>query len=316
MIYDKERIVVQAGRPVEFRFSNTDHMPHNFAVVQPGALQEVGELAEATAREANAKERQYIPTSDKILLASRLLEPGQNQSLTFDVPTTQGVYPYVCTYPGHWRRMYGALYVVADYDAYQADPEAYLAEHSLPIKDELLAFVSRDAEWTYDDLYPALASLTEGRSHEVGQNLFKVASCVACHKVGEEGRNFGPDLVKLEAKKQAPEHILRSLVEPSQEIDDAFRSQTFLLADGNIVTGLVVEETADAVHVLVDPLAQADPRVISLADVEERIRSDVSIMPQGLLNKLTLEEILDLIAYVHAAGDAKHAIYGEGHAHH
>ena len=46
MIYDKEQIVVQAGKPVEFRFSNSDHMPHNFAILQPGSLEEIGELAE------------------------------------------------------------------------------------------------------------------------------------------------------------------------------------------------------------------------------------------------------------------------------
>ena len=42
MIYDKERIAVQAGKPVEFRFTNTDSMPHNFAITVPGALEEVG----------------------------------------------------------------------------------------------------------------------------------------------------------------------------------------------------------------------------------------------------------------------------------
>ena len=114
MIFDKELIAVEAGKPVEFRFSNTDAMPHNFAIAVPGSLQEVGELGEATGRDADAEARHYIPVSDKILLASRLLQPGQNQALSFEVPKQPGIYPYVCTYPGHWRRMYGALYVVAE----------------------------------------------------------------------------------------------------------------------------------------------------------------------------------------------------------
>ena len=46
-------------------------------------------------------------------------------------PTKPGVYPYVCTYPGHWRRMYGAFYVVEDIAAYLADPTGYLAAHPL-----------------------------------------------------------------------------------------------------------------------------------------------------------------------------------------
>ena len=54
--------------------------------------------------------------------------PGQSQALSFQAPNEPGIYPYVCTYPGHWRRMYGALYVVKDLSEYQANPQAYLAK--------------------------------------------------------------------------------------------------------------------------------------------------------------------------------------------
>ena len=114
-------------------------MPHNFAILQPGALEEVGMLAEATARDADAMARHYIPKSDKILLASRLLQTGQNQALSFVAPTEPGIYPYVCTYPGHWRRMYGALYVVDNLPDYRADPAAYLAANALLVRGRTAA---------------------------------------------------------------------------------------------------------------------------------------------------------------------------------
>ena len=50
MLYDKERLVVQAGKLVEFVFENNDLMPHNFVITQPGALEEIGTLAESTAK--------------------------------------------------------------------------------------------------------------------------------------------------------------------------------------------------------------------------------------------------------------------------
>ena len=78
-----------------------------------------------------------MPVSSKILLASQLLQPRQSQKLDFTAPSQPGIYPYVCTYPGHWRRMFGALYVVEDLDDYLADPEGYLARNSLPVEDEL-----------------------------------------------------------------------------------------------------------------------------------------------------------------------------------
>ena len=236
MIYDKEVIVVQAGKPVEFRFSNTDAMPHNFAIVMPGSLQEVGELAEATGRDDDAMARHYIPKSDKVLVSSKLLQPGQNQAIAYDAPSAPGVYPYVCTYPGHWRRMHGALYVVDDLEAYQLAPEAYLAANPLDIKDDLLKRNTRGQEWNYDDLIASMQpKLPAGRSFEVGKELFKVASCTGCHQMNGEGRVFGPDLTKLDSKKQNIEHILRSIVEPSKDIEEKFQSYTFVLQNGKNV---------------------------------------------------------------------------------
>ena len=310
MIYDKELIAVQAGAPVEFRFSNTDNMPHNFAIVTPGSLEEVGLLAEATARDPDAKDRQFVPKSDRIMLASRLLEPGQTQALSFDVPKEPGIYPYVCTYPGHWRRMYGALYVVADLPKYLANPEAYLAANSLPLRDELLASVGRNTEWKYDDLIGDVAKLSAGRSsYEVGRKLFTVANCVGCHKLGGEGRELGPDLTKLEPAKQTAEHLLRSICEPSKEIVEKYQSHTFLLDSGKVVTGMIVEETPALVKVMIDPLAKCEPTVVQKSEIDERTKSTTSIMPAGLLNKLSREEILDLMAYVIARGDRQHPLF-------
>jgi putative heme-binding domain-containing protein len=315
MIYDKETIVVQAGKPVEFRFANTDNMPHNFAILRPGSLEEIGLMAEATAADADAKDRHYIPKSDQVLLGSRLLGPGESQAMSFEVPAEAGVYPYVCTYPGHWRRMFGALLVVENLEEYQSSPEAYLAAHPLEMRDEPLKAIGRNTQWKYDDLIADVKELPHGRSFEVGKKLFTAASCTGCHKLNGEGREFGPDLTKLEKDKHAPEHLLRSLLEPSQEIAEKYRSTTFLLDSGKVVTGMIVAEDDQQVKVLVDPLAKGEPAVIEKEEIEQRTISKVSIMPQGLLDKLTREEVLDLFAYLYARGDRKHEIYSEHHHH-
>ncbi|MCH2201809.1 MAG: GDSL-type esterase/lipase family protein [Fuerstiella sp.] len=315
MIYDKEILVVEAGKPVEFRFSNSDHMPHNLAIVQPGTMQEIGEQAEATARDADAIQRHYIPNSDKVMLASRLLQPGETQALSFDVPETPGVYPYVCTYPGHWRRMFGALYVLASLEEYQAAPETYLTENPLPIKDNLLEMANRNHEWTVAELVSDIKSLKNGRSFEVGKQLFKVASCAACHQLNNEGRVFGPDLAKLEPKKRTAEHLLESMIDPSKQIDDRFRSWIFVMTSGKTVTGMIMKETDDEVHVVIDPLAKNKPTVLKQIEIDERIKSSTSLMPKSLLNRLTQEDIFDLFAYVISAGDRKHMLFHGRHDH-
>ncbi len=127
MSYDKEALVLQSGKPVEIIFENPDLMPHNLVIAAPGALEELGLLAESTAQMPGAAERHYVPASRKVLASTPLLQSGQSHRLSFVAPKAAGVYPYVCTYPGHWRRMFGSLYVVEDLDEYEANPEKYLA---------------------------------------------------------------------------------------------------------------------------------------------------------------------------------------------
>ncbi|MDB4399639.1 PA14 domain-containing protein, partial [bacterium] len=314
MIYDKEIIVVEAGKPVEFRFSNTDSMPHNFAVTQPGALAEVGELAESTGRDADAMARHYIPDSSKVLIGSRLLQPGEEQAISFIVPTEPGVYPYVCTYPGHWRRMYGALYVVPKFSNYVTAQSEYLDQLDLEVKDALLQTSSRGQEWKYEDIIGDLDMLM-GRSHEVGQASFRAANCIACHQFDGQGQNFGPDLSKLSDEKRTASHILRSILEPSKDIDEKFASNIFLMDTGKTITGMIMEETDDVVKIVVDPLAKDQITVINQDEIDARKRAKQSQMPAGMMDKLSREEIIDLIAYVLSNADPKHKMFEGGHKH-
>ncbi|HMO36197.1 MAG TPA: discoidin domain-containing protein, partial [Gemmatales bacterium] len=66
MSYDKDVIVVQAGKPVEFLFENSDIMPHNLVIGQPGSLEEIGEAAEALATAPDAQSRHFVPPTKSV----------------------------------------------------------------------------------------------------------------------------------------------------------------------------------------------------------------------------------------------------------
>jgi len=316
MSYDKDVVVVKAGKPVEFLFENIDLMPHNLVITRPGALAEIGELAESTATSPDAQARQFVPKSDKILLASNLLQPREVQKLSFVAPKEPGVYPVVCTYPGHWRRMYLSLYVVEDLDAYQADPEAYLAKAKLPVKDDLLKDRRPRTEWKVDDLLAEVKAMKGGRSHANGKAMFTVASCVSCHKMEGVGKEFGPDLTKLDPKVASAEEILLHVIEPSKKIDEKYANWLFETKQGQTVTGMILEETPTEVKVIENPLAKAEARVLKKAELEGRTKSPSSLMPKGLLDKLSRDEILDLVAYVVAHGNKGHRLFQpDGHGH-
>ncbi|WP_406694003.1 PVC-type heme-binding CxxCH protein [Singulisphaera sp. Ch08] len=311
MLFDKERLAVNAGKPVEIRFENNDLMPHNVVVIEPGTLEEVGLLGESTATDPGALARNYVPSSKGVILASRLLQPRESQTLAFTAPSQPGVYPYVCTYPGHWRRMYGSLYVVADLDEYLADPESYLAKNPLPIKDDLLKSNRPRKEWKFEDLVSAVAPLASGRSFSNGKQIFQVATCIACHKVDGAGQEFGPDLTKLDSKL-TPADILREILEPSAKINEKFQAYTLATESGKVLTGLILEETPNQLKLIENPLAKTAPVVLKPSEIAERAKSPISIMPKGLLDKLTREEILDLVAYIASRANPKSELYQSG----
>lgn len=126
MRYDTPRIVVEAGKPFELIVENADVMPHNLLVVKPGARQSVSESVQSRRPDQlDKKGRPYVPEKDdRVLEATRLLEPGQKETLKMKAPGTEGEYEYVCTFPGHYMIMWGKLVVTKNVDAYlQANPE-------------------------------------------------------------------------------------------------------------------------------------------------------------------------------------------------
>ena len=102
----------EAGEEIEIEFVNPDHMPHNLVITVPGALESVGLKAEAMAKEPDAFARNFVPQTAEVLFATRLINTGETARLRFTVPSRTGSYPYVCTFPGHWRTMNGLMQVV------------------------------------------------------------------------------------------------------------------------------------------------------------------------------------------------------------
>ncbi len=124
MRYDIAQLVVEAGKPFEIIFENMDAMPHNLVVVKPGQRQKTAEAVQTARPDKLDKQgRAYVSEKDSdIIAATKLVEPGQKETLKVTAPQEPGEYEYVCTFPGHWQIMWGRLTVVKDVDAYAPAP--------------------------------------------------------------------------------------------------------------------------------------------------------------------------------------------------
>ena len=129
-----------------------------------------------------------------------------------------------------------------------------------------------------------------------GKPIFK-ENCAVCHKLFGEGESIGPDLTG--AERGDLDFLMTSLVDPSSLVRKEYQAQTIALRDGRVLTGLVVEED-DRTLTLVDGNRQKT--VVPRDAVEQARPSDVSLMPEGLLDKLTEPQIRDLFRYIQSAG--------------
>jgi azurin len=123
MQFDTKYFVVQAGKPVQVILENNDAMPHNLVITAPGAMQEIAIAAGTMPPPSDPDSKSaYIPDSPKVLQSLSIVQPGESATLNLTAPTAPGAYDYVCTFPGHWVRMYGVMLVVPDLDAYEKAP--------------------------------------------------------------------------------------------------------------------------------------------------------------------------------------------------
>ena len=107
-----ENIIVKRNQPLLIEFNNPDATPHNFVLVQPNSLEEVGLAANNMAKDPiAAKNGQFIPESKKIIAHTKMLKQGGTEFLRFKAPRKPGIYPYLCSFPGHWTIMKGNLIV-------------------------------------------------------------------------------------------------------------------------------------------------------------------------------------------------------------
>jgi azurin len=112
MKFDTSELIATAGQLVEVVLVNGDEMPHNFVLGAMGSLDEIGLAADKVATTPGGPALQYIPDIPQVLAASRLVDPGQTATIRFRAPAQAGTYPFVCTFPGHWRVMNGVLKVI------------------------------------------------------------------------------------------------------------------------------------------------------------------------------------------------------------
>ena len=159
-------------------------------------------------------------------------------------------------------------------------------------------------DWSMDDLEQSLEAVGKHRDLQRGENSFRSAGCIQCHRMGTEGRPIGPDLTSV-GSRFSRRDILASIILPSQVVAEQYRTDMIVTTQGKVLTGRIVPQNdfrAAELLIATDPLQPWNHVQVAKSQIESHKRTRLSSMPKGLLNTLTKEDILNLLAYVEAAG--------------
>lgn len=161
-------------------------------------------------------------------------------------------------------------------------------------------------DWTVNEALGEVADYLTNRNFENGRNAFFATGCASCHRFNGYGGNIGPDLSSVGMRASVPV-LLEDIIEPNALISDQYNSSIVTLNNGETVSGLVVEEQE---QVKVYPRNPDQPPVI--IDKEEVVSieaSEISQMPEGLIDPLNEDELRDLIAYLRSGGNPESKLF-------
>lgn len=111
MRYDVSELTVSPGAQVKIIFENTDDMPHNMVFFQPGT-DVVAASNKQMEKPEEALKRNWLPEDPRMWLHSKMLNPKDKEEIVFKAPDKPGIYPFVCTFPGHATSMQGRLKIL------------------------------------------------------------------------------------------------------------------------------------------------------------------------------------------------------------
>ena len=155
-------------------------------------------------------------------------------------------------------------------------------------------------EWSFDEMSKVIEARESVEAAEQlanGKGVYDSTGCAQCHRIGNVGIGYGPDLTKIGLKKNRRD-ILRSILEPSFEIAPEYRSWYYRLESNRVIEGVKVSETNSTIEIMVK---DGNGQLLKLqkSEIEEVRESNISSMPKGLLSQISQEDILDLIDFIY-----------------
>ena len=122
----------------------------------------------------------------------------------------------------------------------------------------------------------------------------KTVNCIKCHQIGDEGQMIGPPLTVIGAKLTKAQ-LYEAILYPSNAIEMGYENWVVRTKSGDVFSGLKVEDTPDRITVKDTDAKYHD---IDRDQIDKMVQQKVSLMPEGLSEAITQQELLNLVEYL------------------
>ncbi len=163
-------------------------------------------------------------------------------------------------------------------------------------------------EWTTEAILAELKDGLKNRGYENGRTMYAAASCIVCHRIRDEGGTVGPRLIGLGGRFTLRD-IVEATVEPGKAVSDQYRMVQIRKTDGSVVAGRVSFLESGTYHLMPDMMSPSQIVTVRAAEIGRVKPVETSPMPARLVDPLSRDELLDLIAYLVSEGDPNHAVF-------
>ena len=184
----------------------------------------------------------------------------------------------------------------------QTQPKSSIPQFTL----ETQSFVKN---WTLKDFAGDLnAEVKSRRDFANGRKMAGAGACYVCHRFKGEGGAVGPDLSAAGGKFSAYD-LLEAIIDPGKEISDQYGATNFKMKDGSVISGRIMNLSEDRYQVNTDMMNPSSNTLVDVNDLVSIEPSRISMMPAGLINTMSKDDVFDLLAYLISAGDPKHPAF-------
>ncbi len=163
--------------------------------------------------------------------------------------------------------------------------------------------------YSLDEATSVVRGQMSKRDFNRGRAMYMAAACVACHRIGALGAGAAGPILTQAGSRYSERDLLQAIIEPSAGINENYAATRYEMKDGAVLIGYPTFEEGGELFITSNLMVPHALTLVKRSAVKSTRPSETSLMPAGLINSLSEDELRDLVAFILAGGDRSNPMF-------